>query len=124
MKGKHLKPPPLNENKQSKITESISLPELEKFPKINSFYKKLSARCRTFCSDVLPSLYDSNHLFYCIRGYYKEKDGLLEVKLRVTLSDRRAMRLLYSSEQTHLWRQKDQLLIKIKKQTVSAIETI
>lgn len=100
-----------------KISASISLPELENFPKINSFYKKLAARCRTFCSDVLPSLYDSNHLFYCVRGYYKENDGLLEVKLRVTLSDRRAMRLLYTSEQTHVWRQKDQLLIKIKKQS-------
>ena len=117
MKGKHLKSPPLNENKQSKITESISLPDLKEFTKINSFYKKVAACCRAYCSATLPSLYPEKNLFYCIRSSYEEKGGLLEVKLRITLSDRTAMHLLYSCEQTHVWRQKDQLLIKIKKQS-------
>ena len=101
----------------SKITANISLPKLDDFPKINSFYKKIEERCRAFCSNTLPMLYPDKNLFYCVRTAYESSDGLLTVKLRVTISERRAMRLLYTSEQTHLWRQKDQLLIKIKKQS-------
>ena len=103
-----------NDNhKNSKIAASISLPELDDFPKINSFYKKVEDRCRAFCSNALPILYPDKNLFYCVRASHEQNGDFLTIKLRVTLSERQAMHLLYASEQTHVWRQKDQLLIKI-----------
>ena len=117
MKRKLLRQDQENTSKTSRIYTSISLPEFEQFPKIDAFYKNIAQKCRDFSEKSLPALYAEKALFYCVRATSEQADGIIEVKIRVTLSDRQAMRLLYSGEQTHVWRQKDQLLIKIKKQS-------
>ena len=104
-----------NASKTSRVYTSISLPEFEQFPKIDAFYKNIAQKCRDFSEKSLPTLYAEKALFYCVRATSEQANGIIEVKIRVTLSDRQAMHLLYSGEQIHVWRQKDQLLIKINK---------
>ena len=112
MKAKKSSATPPTNNSKSKISVKISLPDLSRFPKINGFYQKVSKRCHEFCSKSLSVLYPDQNLHYCIRSTYEQKDGMIIIHLYTSLSNRQSMRLLYSSEQTHVWREFDQLLIK------------
>ena len=114
MKRKLLRQDQKSANKTSRVYTSISLPEFEQFPKIDAFYKNITQKCRDFSENSLPALYAEKALFYCVRATSEQADGIIKVKIRVTLSDRQAMHLLYSGKQIHLWRQKDQLLIKVR----------
>lgn len=114
MKPKKSLATPLTKDPLSKISVKISLPELSHFPKINGFYQKLSKKCRAFCSNSLSAQYPNQNLHYCIRSAYEQKDDLIIIHLYTSLSNRQSMRLLFATEQTHVWRECDQLLIKVR----------
>ena len=115
MKRKLLRQDQKSASKTSRVYTSFSLPEFEQFPKIDAFYKNIAQKCRDFSEKSLPALYAEKALFYCVRATSEQADGIIKVKICVTLSDRQAMHLLYSGEQIHVWHQKDQLLIKVKR---------
>ena len=96
-----------------RITQKLYLPDLDQYPKIDAFYKRIAQKCQNFCRDTLPSLYTRGNLLYCIRSDLQRRDGILRVQIRISLADRSAMRLLFVREQTHEWLEKDQLLIRV-----------
>lgn len=114
MKAKKSSTIPATNTAPEKISVKISLPELSHFSKIDGFYQKLSKKCRVFCSSSLPSQYPDQNLHYCIRSAYEQKDDLIIIHLYTSLSNRQSMRLLFATEQTHVWRECDQLLIKVR----------
>lgn len=96
----------------SKISVKISLPELSHLSKINGFYQKVEKKCREFCARSLSAQYPHQNLHYSIRSDYEQNGGLIVIRLYTSLSNRQTMRLLFTTEQTHIWRESDQLLIK------------
>ena len=114
MKTKKSSTIPATNTASEKISVKISLPELSHLSKINGFYQKVEKKCREFCARSLSAQYPNQNLHYSIRYAYEQNGDLIVIRLYTSLSNRQTMRLLFATEQTHVWREHDQLLIKVR----------